>query len=221
MYHAILRRYCMKTIILRLLVVSLLSIGLPGLSLDDAVAQSPTTKTPSTLRERFVFLKEESNTYKDKKIIRETELNRFWTNVRDSLSQVHQQLARTKNNINTQKSEIDTLNAKLESQREMVEESEHASTHISVMGIDVLKNNFLSFFWITASVLTLLLLGALYQYRNSKMVTSRTQYNLRAIQRELEDFRKKSLEKERKLRRELQTERNRVEELKLVASQKR
>ncbi|MGB3781121.1 MAG: hypothetical protein WA960_22340 [Tunicatimonas sp.] len=211
----------MKTIILRLLVISILGIGLSGLSLDDAVAQSPTTKTPSTLREQFVFLKEESNTYKDKKIIRETELNRFWTNVRDSLSQVHQQLARTKNNINTQKSEIDTLNAKLESQREMVEESEHASTHISVMGIDALKNNFLSFFWITASVLTLLLLGALYQYRNSKMVTSRTQYNLRAIQRELEDFRKKSLEKERKLRRELQTERNRVEELKLVASQKR
>ena len=211
----------MKTIILRLLVISLLGIGLTRLSLHDAVAQVSSAKTPFTLQEQFVFLKEESNTYKDKKIIRETELNRFWTNVRDSLSQVHQQLALTKNNINAQKSEIDTLNAKLESQRQMVEDSEHASTHISVMGIDILKNNFLSFFWITASVLTLLLLGALYQYRHSKMVTSKTQYNLRAIQRELEDFRKKSLEKERKLRRELQTERNRVEELKLVASQKR
>ncbi len=211
----------MKTIILRLLVISTLGGGLSGLSFNDAVAQDSSTKTPSSLREQFVFLKDESNTYKDKKIIRETDLNRFWVNVRDSLKQAHQQLALTKNNINTQKSEIDTLNAKLESQREMVEESEHASTHISVMGIDVLKNNFLSFFWITASVLTLLLLGALYQYRNSKMVTSKTQYNLRAIQRELEDFRKKSLEKERKLRRELQTERNRVEELKLVASQKR
>ena len=211
----------MKTIILRLSVVGLLTVSLFELSSHNAVAQTSSTGSPSTLREQFVFLKEESNTYKDKKIIRETELNRFWTNVRDSLVQVHQQLALTKNNINTQKAEIDTLNARLESQREMVEESEHASTHISVMGIDVLKSNFLSFFWITASVLTLLLLGALYQYRNSKMVTSKTQYNLRAIQRELEDFRKKSLEKERKLRRELQTERNRVEELKLVASQKR
>ena len=183
LYHAILRRYRMKTIILRLLVISLLGIGLTRLSLHDAVAQVSSAKTPSTLQEQFVFLKEESNTYKDKKIIRETELNRFWTNVRDSLSQVHQQLALTKNNINAQKSEIDTLNAKLESQRQMVEDSEHASTHISVMGIDILKNNFLSFFWITASVLTLLLLGALYQYRHSKMVTSKTQYNLRAIQR--------------------------------------
>ncbi len=211
----------MKTIILRLLIIGTLGASLSGLSFHGALAQTPATKTPSTLREQFVFLKEESNTYENKKIVRETDLNRFWTNVRDSLVQVHQQLALTKSNINTQKAEVDTLNAKLESQREMVEESEHASTHISVMGIDILKNNFLSFFWITASVLTLLLLGALYQYRNSRMVTSRTQYNLRAIQRELEDFRKKSLEKERKLRRELQTERNRVEELKLVASQKR
>lgn len=211
----------MKTIILRLLAISALVVSLFGLSLQDAFAQVPSTQTPSTLREQFDFLKEESNTYENKKIVRETDLNSFWTNVRDSLAQVHQQLALRKNNINTQKAEIDTLNARLESQREMVEDSEHASTHISVMGIDILKNSFLSFFWITASVLSLLLLGALYQYRNSKMVTSRTQYNLRAIQRELEDFRKKSLEKERKLRRELQTERNRVEELKSVASQKR
>ena len=221
MYHAIIRRLRMKTIILRLLAISALSVSLQGLSPQGAVAQSPTTQAPSTLREQFDFLKEESNTYENKKIVRINDLNGFWTNVRDSLSQVHQQLALTKSNINARKAEIDTLNARLESQREMVEESEHASTHISVMGIDILKNSFLSFFWITASVLTLLLLGALYQYRNSRMVTSRTQYNLRAIQRELEDFRKKSLEKERKLRRELQTERNRVEELKLVASQKR
>lgn len=211
----------MRTFMLRLLLIGMLGVSLQGLSLQDALAQAATPATPSTLREQFIFLKEESNTYKDKKIIRETELNQFWTNVRDSLAQVHQQLARTKNNIDAQEAEIDTLNARLESQREMVEESEHASTHISVLGIDILKNNFLSFFWITASILTLLLLGALYQYRNSRMVTSKTQYNLRAIQRELEDFRKKSLEKERKLRRELQTERNRVEELKLVASQKR
>ena len=129
----------MKTIILRLLAISALSVSLQGLSPQHAVAQSPSTQTPSTLREQFVFLKEESNTYKDKKIIRETELNRFWTNVRDSLSQVHQQLALTKSNINARKAEIDTLNAKLESQREMVEESEHASTHISVMGIDILE----------------------------------------------------------------------------------
>ncbi|MGB3850748.1 MAG: hypothetical protein WA958_12330 [Tunicatimonas sp.] len=211
----------MKTIILHSLAICTLSISLQGFLSQDAIAQAASNYKPSTLREQFVFLKEESNTYKDKKIIRVTELNRFWTNVRDSLKQVHEQLALTQNNINTQGAEIDTLNSKLESQRAMVEESEHASTHISVMGIDILKNNFLSFFWITASVLTLLLLGALYQYRNSRMVTSKTQYNLRAIQRELEDFRKKSLEKERKLRRELQTERNRVEELKLVASQKR
>ncbi len=189
-----------------------------------APAEQPIPKNflpNAPLQEQFVFLKDQSNSYKDKKIIREARLNRFWTNVKDSLAQVQQQLTATQAKFNTQGAEIGSLNETITEQQKTVDASEHASTHISVMGIDMLKNSFLSFFWITASILTLLLLVALYQYRNSKQVTSKTQYNLRAIQRELEDFRKKSLEKERKLRRELQTERNRVEELKLVASQKR
>ena len=186
-----------------------------------APVEAPPAYQPTTLQEQFVYLKEQSSTYKNKKIIREARLNQLWTNVQDSLAQVQNKLTVTQGKIGAQNEEISSLNEKLQEQQQAVSDSEHASTHISVLGIDMLKQNFLSFFWITASILTLLLLGALYQYRNSKLVTSKTQYNLRAIQRELEDFRKKSLEKERKLRRELQTERNRVEELKLVASQKR
>ena len=191
------------------------------LQLQAQEAATGPAYSPTTLQEQFVYLKEQSSTYKDKKIIREVRLNRLWNNVKDSLAQVQQQLTATQGKVDAQGNEIAAINEDLKAQQQAVNDSEHASTHISVLGIDMLKQNFLSFFWITASILTLLLLGALYQYRNSKRVTSKTQYNLRAIQRELEDFRKKSLEKERKLRRELQTERNRVEELKLVASQKR
>jgi len=70
-------------------------------------------------------------------------------------------------------------------------------------------------------VLALLLAGAIYQYRNSQKVTSKTRQDYRKLQHEIEEFRKNYLEKERRLRRELQTERNLVEELKVVASQKR
>lgn len=212
----------MKTVLRHTLFIILFGLGSHALLAQVAADQVPNDYVPpASLQEQFVFLKEESSTYKDKKIIREARLNRFWVNVKDSLAQVQQQLTATQTKVNTQGEEIGSLNEKLDLQQQAVDDSEHASTHISVLGIDMLKSNFLSFFWITASVLILLLLVALYQYRNSKQVTSKTQYNLRAIQRELEDFRKKSLEKERKLRRELQTERNRVEELKLVASQKR
>lgn len=209
----------MKTFLRYALLVGLFWVGSNPLRAQEAAA--PPEYVPSTLQEQFVYLKEQLSTYKDKKIIREVRLNRLWNNVKDSLAQVQQQLTATQGKVDAQEGEIASLNEDLEAQQQAVSDSEHASTHISVLGINMLKQNFLSFFWIIASILTLLLLGALYQYRNSKRVTSKTQYNLRAIQRELEDFRKKSLEKERKLRRELQTERNRVEELKLVASQKR
>ena len=212
----------MKTLLRSTLFVISFCLGSYALLAQGvAPAEAPPEYQPTTLQEQFVYLKEQSSTYKDKKIIREARLNRLWTNVQDSLAQVQKKLTATQGKVSAQNGEITSLNEELKAQQRAVSDSEHASTHISVLGMDMLKQNFLSFFWITASILTLLLLGALYQYRNSKMVTSKTQYNLRAIQRELEDFRKKSLEKERKLRRELQTERNRVEELKLVASQKR
>ena len=209
----------MKTLLRSTLFVLLCCIG--SFTLVAQQAETPEYAPPSNLQDQFVYLKEQSSTYKDKKIIREARLNQLWANVQDSLAQVRKRLTTTQGRINAQNEEISGLNEKLDAQQQAVDDSEHASTHITVLGMDMLKESFLSFFWITASILTLLLLGALYQYRNSKQVTSKTQYNLRAIQRELEDFRKKSLEKERKLRRELQTERNRVEELKLVASQKR
>ena len=213
----------MKTVLSRTFFIGLFFLASHSLFAQvDPAAEVPKDFVPNTsLQEQFIYLKEKSSTYKDKKIIREVRLNSLWSNVKDSLAQVQQKLNAVQARVNTYDDEIDSLNEKIEAQQQTVDASEHASTHISVLGIDMLKESFLSFFWITASILTLLLLVALYQYRNSKQVTSKTQYNLRAIQRELEDFRKKSLEKERKLRRELQTERNRVEELKLVASQKR
>lgn len=175
----------------------------------------------ASLQQQFIYLKENANTYKDKKIVRETALNQFWTNVRDSVATVRQQLNASQSQINAHEQEMASMKEELQEGQAAVQASEYDSTHISVLGINVLKAGFLSFFWITVSILTLMLLIAIYQYRNSKRVTSKTQKNLRALQREIDDFRKKSLEKERKLRRELQTERNHVEELKLMASQKR
>ena len=175
----------------------------------------------ATLQEQFIFLKERSSTYEDKKVIRLRNLDEFWANVRDSVATVRQQLNSTQSQIDAHEQEMASMKEELQEGQAAVQASQYDSTHISVLGIDVLKAGFLSFFWITVSILTLMLLIAIYQYRNSKRVTSKTQKNLRALQREIDDFRKKSLEKERKLRRELQTERNHVEELKLMASQKR
>jgi predicted nucleic acid-binding Zn-ribbon protein len=185
-----------------------------------------TETVPMTLPQQFQDLKEKSNTYKSSsnnqyKVVRLTLLNQFWTNISDSLTDIRQELRETQGQVATQEAEIRSLNSSIREKDAIVAASEHDSTHITVLGMDIPKEGFLNFFWITVLILALLLGAAIYQYRNSQRVTSRTRQDYRKLQHELEEFRKSSLEKERRLRRELQTERNLVEELKVVASQKR
>lgn len=179
-----------------------------------------------TLPQQFEDLKERSNTYTSNsnnqyKVVRLSLLNQFWNNVSDSLGDVRLDLRETLGQVDTQEAEIRSLNSSIREKDAIVAASEHDSTHITVLGMDIPKEGFLNFFWIAVLILGLLLGGAIYQYRNSQRVTSRTRQDYRKLQHELEEFRKSSLEKERRLRRELQTERNLVEELKVVASQKR
>lgn len=62
-------------------------------------------------------------------------------------------------------------------------------------------------------MLFVLLVVAVYQYKLTRDTTRRTQINFMQLQEEMEELRKTSLEKERRLRRELQTERNMIEEM--------
>lgn len=182
--------------------------------------EEPQEEAVNTLTEQFLYLKKKSNSWQEYKVVKETMLNNFWANIQDSVATFHRQLSETQAKVDAQNKEIQKVNETLAAKDKTIQASEHASTHISVLGIDVLKESFVTFFWISVSVLALLLGLAIYQYKRSDQVTAKTRHDYRALQHELEEFRKKSLERERKLRRELQTERNTVEELKATAGQK-
>ncbi|MEQ9439006.1 MAG: hypothetical protein RIG62_08150 [Cyclobacteriaceae bacterium] len=213
----------MKTINLRNV---LLGTFLFCTSLAFAQQTEEAENAPQELSQQFQEMVQESNSVKspsgfEYKVVSLTRLNRFWQNTSDSLVNVRQDLRQTLDQVATQDTELKSLNSSIREKDAIVAASEHDATHISVLGMDVPKEGFLNFFWIAVLILALLLGGAIYQYRNSQRVTSRTRQDYRKLQHEIEEFRKTSLEKERRLRRELQTERNLVEELKVVASQKR
>ncbi len=216
----------MKTINLRNVLFAITFIGIIIFIANPLVAQEENIPSvPQPLPQQFQEMVQGSNSVTSRsgneyRVVSLNRLNRFWRNAQDSLKNVRQDLRQTQDRVASQDSELNSLNASIREKDAIIAASEHESTHISVLGLDFPKTGFLNFFWITVLVLALLLAGAIYQYRSSQKVTSRTRQDYRKIQHELEEFRKTSLEKERRLRRELQTERNLVEELK-VTSQKR
>jgi phosphoglycerate-specific signal transduction histidine kinase len=79
---------------------------------------------------------------------------------------------------------------------------------ISFLGIQLKKSTYTIIVWSIILLLIIALLYFIYQYKNSYSVTSEAKSNLSEAEEELAIYKKKSLEREQKLRRQLQDEIN-------------
>jgi len=209
----------MNTMKPSLLIFSLLCFLSFGIIAQDTDTESQPAAT--TLEEQFTQLKESSNTHGNYKIIRETKLNAFWAGVTESIAGTKEQLQATQAKVNELQTELEGIKKDMAAKDKELSAHQHATTHINVLGIDVLKETFLYVFWGIISFLVLALLIIGYRFKENNRVTSTTRKENNSLKEEMEEFKKRSLEKEQKLRRELQTERNTVEELRMMASQRR
>lgn len=181
-------------------------------------AHAQEARNAGDLNQQFEEIKSSSNSVKSSsgreyKVVNLEDLNALWNNVQDQLAASKDELQSSQARVDALRQEVAQLTQRVDEQQAIVQESEHAATHISVLGIDVAKDKFEATFWITTAILLILLAGAIYQFKRSRNVTRRTQMNFMELQEEMEELRKTSLEKERRLRRELQTERNMMEEM--------
>jgi DNA repair exonuclease SbcCD ATPase subunit len=203
-----------------------LIIGMIFLATSLAIGQDTEvpgdTTEENTLSQQFNSLKDRSNSYQEYKVIKLTSLNSFWNNVNDSLAAIQKEIIVANNNITSLQQNLDSLKNKLEAREAALEKSEYDIAHLSVLGMDVQKESYVSFTWGVFFVLLLLLAIAIAKYRSSNKVAVEKKSDYEALNNELNDCKQKAREKEIKLMRELQTERNHVEELnqKIVALRK-
>ena len=187
----------MKTTLLSLAVVFAFSIG--------ANAQ--------TLDEQFQELKKNSYSYKEYKNIKLNELNDFWSVVQDSLKVKDRSYATAQGTIEAQNNKINELNSTIDTQKSAIEEREFDAQHINVLGMDMGKDSYKMFNTI-AIIALLLVLGVLfYQFKSSQKIAVAKKKDYDKLSEDFEEYKRNALEKQMKLRRELQTERNRIDEI--------
>ncbi|MFA0963621.1 hypothetical protein AB9P05_17585 [Roseivirga sp. BDSF3-8] len=181
-----------------------------------AVAQDTETQeeAPSnTLSDQFQEMKSSSNSYQDYKVVKISKLNEFFRNVQDSLSQNDDLLLELRQTIEDQETRINELQEQLSSEQEMVQASEYDTKHIKVAGIDLEKGTYITTNLVIILVLVIILLFFFYKFKESRKVAVQKKTEYGTLEEEFNDFKQKSREKEIKLKRELQTELNRNEEL--------
>ncbi|MCB0491094.1 MAG: hypothetical protein KDC93_01635 [Cyclobacteriaceae bacterium] len=170
-------------------------------------------KDAKTLTERYALMKEKSETFNEYKVIKEYILDGMWKLTTDSIQKVHSDLAEAKAEAAQLQMSLDAAMAAVQKKEESMAEVEHAATHISVLGMDFSKSFFIGlvgFVFLGMILLVGVVTGRLkmiYQSLKEKMEMENM------ISKEFENYKRKALDKQMKLSRELQNERNKMAEM--------
>ncbi|HEY0654730.1 MAG TPA: hypothetical protein VGD65_16450 [Chryseosolibacter sp.] len=166
-----------------------------------------------TLRERYLVMKMKSQNYQEYKVIKENILDGMWKIVLDTMTAKQAAIRKSQAEINNLQAELnknlETLKTKEDSMKDIV----YASTHIRVLGIDFDKGFFAGLFGAILVIAGLVLAGVLYSMKVLKKNLNEKEELASAISTEYEDYKRKAMDKQTKLSRELQNERNKLQEL--------
>ncbi len=167
-----------------------------------------------TIENQFNKIYRTSTTYKPTgtpkryKVINIKSYNQLKSNILDSIKNYKKIISDKEALLKSERDNIEKTKkvlSKTESELEIANKKENS---ISLFGIQLSKTSYNLLLWGIITVLFLGLLYFIFKFYRSNVLTKEAQENLTDIEQEFEQHRKKSLEREQKLRRQLQDEIN-------------
>jgi preprotein translocase subunit SecF len=165
-------------------------------------------ETAPTLDEQFTNMINKSNKWEDFRVIKLRTLENFKSNVTDSIVKAKADFAAKDGEIVRQKEMINILETQLKNSHQMLEEISADKESITFLGVQVYKSTYKNTMWVLTGALSAMLLFFVYRFKRSNSVTQQIKDSLQEIQDEYNNYKKRAMEKEQKLARELQTELN-------------
>lgn len=171
------------------------------------------TKAQS-LEEQFNAMIEKSSTYDNYKVIKISEINDFWKNVDESTKAKSAEIQRLQSQVNSLQVEIDSAKSQLIKVKSDLVSSLEVNDSIQFLGMELTKSTYHIIVWVIILILIVLSVMAYLMYMNSNKTTSRVKKDYAQLNKELEAHKDKAREMQVKLKRELQTANNTIEEMK-------
>lgn len=166
-----------------------------------------------SLNERYRILRDNSPTYNEYKEIKGYLLENWWKIVMDSVDAQKSQIVTANNRIKELENEVKNAQEAVVKKDESVAGMIYDSTHIRVLGINMQKGFFITLVSvIIASLIVLMVVvGLRMKWMHSEMKEKIDLAN--RLNKEFEEYKRNALDKQMKLSRELQNERNRSQEM--------
>ncbi|MEP5254770.1 MAG: tRNA (guanine-N1)-methyltransferase [Winogradskyella arenosi] len=184
------------------------------LSLQFVSAQTDVDKedklslNEGSIDNQFEFVIRRSNSWQEYKTVKKTWLYALKAHTLDSLKAVHKDLTDTQAVVSRQAEEIETLKSNLSSTEATLNATNDEKDNISLFGIQTDKGSYKALMWSIIGALLALLLFFIYKFKGSNSATREAKFKLGEVETEFEEHRRNALEREQKVRRQLQDELN-------------
>lgn len=166
-----------------------------------------------SLKDRYAIMKAKSQTYQNYKVIKESVLDGVWKITQDSLNAKQAAIRSANQQIAQLKGEVQKVHGDMKAKDASVAEIVFDSAHINVLGIDFSKSVFLTIIGILVAALVAALVFIIARMKVLDKSIREKALTISMVSNEYEEYKKKAMEKQTKLSRELQDERNRLQEL--------
>lgn len=166
-----------------------------------------------TIDNQFEYVIQKSSSWRDErgqtyKVTKRNWLYELKTHTLDSLKAVHKELFDTQTIVNDQANEIANLKTNLTNTQNDLDKTNTEKDSMSLFGMQMSKTGYNTLMWIIIAGLLALLLFFIYKFNNSNTITKQAKLTLSDTEEEFEEHRKTALEREQKVRRQLQDEIN-------------
>jgi uncharacterized protein YlxW (UPF0749 family) len=165
-------------------------------------------KDTLTITQQFDKIYRISTSYQEYKVISKARFQRLKNNVQDSIRTLQKDIQNKSTVISTQKDSIQESTKVISTLSGDLKLTLAQKNSISFLGISIGKSSYSILVWSIITALLIALLFFIYKFRTSNIDTVEAKNNLQEIEEEFANHKKKSLEKEQKLRRQLQDEIN-------------
>ncbi len=199
-----------------IIIISVFAVG--SISAQETATGSELSLDKGPITSQFDFIYKKSGNYradgKKYEVVRTISLDKLRQNVLDSLKGFNQKIAQLNTTISGHESTISSLNGKLEETTNNLAGVTEEKDSMSFLGILVSKATYNTILWSVIFGLLGLMLFFMYKFRRSNILTQEAKTSLSEVEEEYEDHRRRALEREQKISRQLQDEINKYKKSK-------
>ena len=166
-----------------------------------------------SINDQFEFVLRKSGNFKGTsglayEAVRRSMFLALQAHTRDSLNTIKTKLSDTRNTVSTQQKEISELKNNLTKTQDTLTATNTEKDSMALLGLQMSKTSYNMLMWLIIAGLLVFLIVFMYKFKNSNSVTKDAKSALAEIENEFEDHRRNALEREQKVRRQLQDELN-------------